>query len=217
MRLRVCPAVCVEGRLRFEDNLAKRRERALGNWFLPGTGNELHARMTKKWGRRRNYSVMNLPEGGGMRPERKNSLDETGSDVSSSGSDDGNYPNGAFNMHHQQQLHQQRMGTLNSAAPTFSPAAPKSMNIAAPTYQPNFAQAQAEYNRKNNITIKPTEFSTEDIYEHSRVPSGIVVTTSGGQRIEFWDRVHVPHQTEGTFHSKEQWTSTSYNPYGSVS
>jgi hypothetical protein len=173
--------------------------------------------MTKKWGRRRNYSVLNLPQEGGMRPERKNSLDDTGSDHSSSGSDDGNYVNGS-NMHHQQQMHYQRQTALNSAAPTFSPGPAKSMNVAAATFQPTYVASSSRASlQHNNITITPTEFSTEDIYEHSRVPSGIVVTTSGGQRIEFWDRVHVPHQTEGTFHSKEQWTSNSYNPYGSVS
>ena len=167
--------------------------------------------MTKKWGRRRNHGApVNLADADGMRMERKNSMDETGSDVSS-GSDDGNYSGPSSNAH-MQHSHMQRMSHMNPQATSFSPTQPKAMNPAAVVYKPAYAAP-----RKNSITIKPTEFSTEDIYEHSRVPSGIVVTTTGGQRIEFWDRVHVPHHSEGSFHSKEQWTNNNYNPYGSVS
>jgi hypothetical protein len=89
----------------------------------------------------------------------------------------------------------------NSFKPTFgstsgpaSGQAGRHLTASAQTFNPtsNPYSHTAMSSNGGHIQITPTKVSAEDIYEYQRLPSGVVITTSSGQEVEFWERVHVP-------------------------
>ena len=51
---------------------------------------------------------------------------------------------------------------------------------------------QTESQKGASIEIIPTQRNLSDGYNYGRTPSGCVVTTCGGQKVEFFEGVHVP-------------------------
>ena len=78
-------------------------------------------------------------------------------------------------------------------APSWATPPKASFNEDKDQYSPNNPYRHAASSMSQSpgtpIVILPKVFSPQDIYEFSRAPSGNVITTAGGQQVEFWERV----------------------------
>jgi hypothetical protein len=96
---------------------------------------------------------------------------------------------------------------MNPQASSFSPSSTARQPWMTPPRSSSCHAEQEQYSPSNPyrhtaksafaaspgspIVITPKIFSPQDIYEYQRSPSGNVVVTAGGQKVEFWERVHI--------------------------
>ena len=55
-------------------------------------------------------------------------------------------------------------------------------------HQPDHAEMEVP----PEVLIVPKEWNQADAFNYGKVPSGILISTAGGQTVEMWQGVHVP-------------------------
>ena len=172
--------------------------------------------MTKNGGKRRKRNFRTFDPSNGGLSEHLILADD--SDSQSNSSYDGNtsddsYPinSGAHSNTTSSGQGRSRANSMNVNAVSFSPNFEPRLTATAASFQPNSnPYSHAESSSINGmIEITPTKVSPEDIYEYQRMPSGVVITTRGGQQVEFWERVHVPDSqkqySQHAWHDRSHW------------
>ena len=87
---------------------------------------------------------------------------------------------------------------MNPQASSFSPSSPAAWWAAPPRsdsfdepdqYSPDNPYRHTASNNSpgSPIVVIPKVYSPQDIHEYQRSPTGNVITTAGGQKVEFWE------------------------------
>jgi hypothetical protein len=159
--------------------------------------------MTKNGGKRRRRQFRTFDTNQGPNPS-DDSDSQSNSSYDGNISDDNSPTNSGMDLsmgQHSSAQSRSRSNSItsmnvnaNSFTPNYGADHSRNLTATAQTYTPSLNPYSHCDTSSNGglIEITPTKVSPEDIYEYQRLPSGVVITTSSGQQVEFWERVHVP-------------------------
>ena len=73
----------------------------------------------------------------------------------------------------------------------------ESPTFGVPQYQPTYSAYSQHASWRPvdtmpEVCIVPKEWNQADNFNYGKVPSGILISTAGGQTVEMWQGVHVP-------------------------